>query len=369
MGITSLISGPTRMGRRLLSLETLETLVAPNGFDRYGELLDPVWSMRDVRAKIESVRRTTPRSITLTLRPNSNWQGFEAGQHVGLTVEVDGVLQTRFYSPASSALRSDGLIELTVTAHPEGKVSQHLLVHADVGAVVGLSPAEGEFVLPEQRPRKLLLIGGGSGITPVMSMLRTLSDEGFDGEITFVHYARTAKDAIYAAELNTFPDVHVKQIFTRAGGAKNALSGHLTREQLAKIDPDYAAAEAFVCGPNSLIEAAERIWSAEGIRERLHTESFVLPEPVIVAGDATGSVTFSKSEVQSANDGTTLLDQAEAAGLSPRCGCRMGICHTCIAHIDEGAVRDVRTGEVKTVKNEYVQICVNAPVGDIDINL
>lgn len=369
MGITSLISGPTRIGRKLLSIETLETIVSPNGVDRYGELLDPVWSMRDVRAKIELARRTTPRSVTLTLRPNGNWQGFAAGQHVGLTVEIDGVLQTRFYSPASSAHRKDGLVELTVTAHPGGKVSQHLLENARIGDVVGLSPAEGEFVLPDARPRKLLLIGGGSGITPVMSMLRTLYDEDYDGEITFVHYARTAKDAIYAAELNTFPGVRVKQVLTRVKGSANSLTGHLTRKQLAQIDPGYADADAFVCGPNSLIEAAEKIWAKDGISDRLRTESFVLPAPVIVADDATGSVNFSKSGVEFANDGSTLLDQAEAAGLSPRCGCRMGICHTCIAHVDEGAVRDVRTGEARTVNDEYVQICVNAPIGDIAIEL
>lgn len=369
MELSNLITGPTRIGRRLLSLETLETIVSPNGVDRYGELLDPVWSVRDVRAKIESVRRTTPRSVTLSLRPNSNWQGFKAGQHVGVNVEVDGVLHTRFYSPASSALRSDGLIELTVTAHPDGKVSGHLFEHAEVGQVIGLSPAEGDFILPEPRPEKLLLIGGGSGITPVMSMLRTLSDEGYDGEITFVHYARTAKDAIYAAELNTFAGASVHQVFTRAPRSANALTGHLTRKQLTQIDPDYAAAETFVGGPNSLIEAAAKIWSKDGVRERLHTESFVLPEPVIVAGDATGSVTFSKSGLELENNGTTLLDQAESAGLSPRCGCRMGICHTCIAHVDEGVVRDVRTGEVRTLSNEHVQICVNAPVGDLAIEL
>ena len=95
----------------------------------------------------------------------------------------------------------------------------------------------------------------------------------------------------------------------------------------------------------------------------------MLPEPVIVGTDATGSVSFAKSGCSCQNDGSVLLDQAEAAGLSPRSGCRMGICHTCIAYVEEGVVRDVRSGELKTVKDEYIQICVHAPVGDLEIAL
>ena len=123
MALTSLISTPVRLGSKLFGSELFESIVSPNGIDRFGEMIDPVWSLRDVRARIEKVDHLTPRSTTLVLRPNSNWGGFAPGQHVGLTVEVDGVLTTRFYSPASSATRKDGCIELTATTHPDGKVS------------------------------------------------------------------------------------------------------------------------------------------------------------------------------------------------------------------------------------------------------
>jgi len=373
MAISSIPATPLRLGKRLLSSQLVETIIAPNGVDRYVELLDPLWSVRDVRASIVAVDRQTPRSATLTLRLNDNWPGFEAGQHVGLTVEIDGVLTTRFYSPASSAARQGDTIELTVTAHPGGRVSEHLFANARPGTVVGISPPEGEFVLPAKRPGNLLLISGGSGITPVMSMLRTLCEEGHEGAVTFVHYARGPEDAIYEADLEALaarhPNVKIVHAYTRAAAPKGSLKGRITKAQLKRICPDYANAQTYVCGPNALIAAAERIWESEGIIDLLHSESFVLPEPAVVAEDATGQINFIKSGIAVDNDGTPLLAQAEAAGLTPRCGCRMGICHTCIAHIDEGAVRDVRTGEVRTVNDEFVQICVNAPVGDVEIEL
>ena len=179
-----------RLGRRLLGSGLLEALAAPHGVDRYLELVRPSWSLHEARAEVIEVRRQTADSVTLTLRPNENWKGFRTGQFVRLTVEIDGVRHTRCYSPACSEHAPDR-IEITVKAHPEGLVSGFLNRAARPGMVVGLSAADGDFVLPADRPERLLLISGGSGITPVISMLRTLCDEGHAGAVTFVHYAPT----------------------------------------------------------------------------------------------------------------------------------------------------------------------------------
>ncbi|MGH2958407.1 MAG: flavin reductase family protein, partial [Solirubrobacterales bacterium] len=237
---------------------------------------------------------------------------------------------------------------------------------------VGLSPADGEFVLPAETPSDLLLISGGSGITPMMSILRTLCDEGHEEPITFVHYARTGRDAIYREELDQLsrehPNLTVIRVLTRST-AEQAITGRLTRKQLKAIHNDHAGAETYVCGPDSLVAAAESIWSKDQLEHKLHTELFSLPEPVVVTEDAVGSVNFTRSGVEVANDGQSLLVQAEQGDLTPRHGCRMGICHTCVCRVESGTVRHVRTGEVKTVSNELVQICVNAPVGDLEIDL
>src|SRR5699024_334201 len=131
--------------------------------------------------------------------------GFKAGQHVNLSVDIAGRRRTRCYSPASAEGRR--LIELTIGLHDGGLVSTHLHRHARPGMVVGLDGVGGDFVLPATRPRRILLVSGGSGITPVMSMLRTLTAEGYNGEIAFLHYARSAAEACYRDELSATPGV------------------------------------------------------------------------------------------------------------------------------------------------------------------
>lgn len=364
-------TAPMRIGRRIFRSRLFETIVSPNGVDGYGAMLDRTFAVREIRAEVVNVRRQTPRSVTLTLAPNANWPGFAAGQHVGLTVEVDGVQTTRFYSPASDA--TDGqTLELTISLHDGGAASSYLIEHAEVGMIVGLEPPQGEFTLPSTLDRPLLLIGGGSGITPVMSLLRTLTTTGHKLPITFIHFARGEGDALYRAELKQLARRHknleVVHVYTREK-VTGAEHGHLTLAMLKRVAPRFAKSAIYVCGPPALVDGASKLLARNAKSAPLVTESFKLPEPKIAASDATGALTFARSEVTVANDGAPLLDQAEAAGLKPRCGCRMGICHTCIAHVEEGVVRDVRSGELRTVKDEYIQTCVHAPVGEFEIEL
>jgi ferredoxin-NADP reductase len=371
MNKTLIPPSPITLGRRLLSSRLLETIVSPNGIDGYGEMIDPTFSLRDVRGEIIKVNRQTPRSVTLTIKPNSNWKGFEAGQHVGTIVEVDGVLTTRFYSPSSNSADNSRL-ELTVSLHEGGTVSTKLIDDAHAGMIIGLTPAEGEFTLPKKRPGDLLLIAGGSGITPLMSILRTLTAEGHKGNVTLLRIARTQDDALYERELKELASRHknikVVTAYTREK-VPGSIHGHLTQAKLAGVCKDLSKTDAYVCGPPGLTEAAEALWEKQGAGDRLKVESFTLPEITISEEDATGTLTFSASGVEIDNDGRTLLDQAEDAGLSPRCGCRMGICRTCVAHVEEGVVRDVRTGELHTIKDEDIQTCVNAPVGEFSIEI
>jgi ferredoxin-NADP reductase len=365
-----------RVGRRLLGSSLLDVLTGPHGVDRYVELVRPSFSLRDVRAEIVGVRHTTADSVTLTLRPNANWEGFSAGQYVRLTVEIDGVQKLRCYSPATSANATDGLIELTVKAHPEGEVSQYLNRNARAGMIVGLSQAEGDFALPAERPARLLLISGGSGITPVMSMLRTLCDEGHTGPVTFLHYAFTERDVIYGAELAalaaTHPNVSLVRAYTDQpeGGE---LAGLFTREHLVAAEPQYAAAETFLCGPPGLMEAVRSAYAAEDLDGRLHVEHFVAPalggRELIPDGEATGTVHFARTDASAPNSGASLLEQAEAAGLTPESGCRMGICHSCTCRMTAGSVRNVQTGEVLSGTDEDIQICITVPLGDVTLDI
>ncbi len=361
---------PRRLARRLLHSSLLEALAYPHGVDRYVELVRPLLLARDVRAEVTAVRHQTAKSVTLTLRPNDNWRGFRAGQFVGVSVDVDGVRPTRPYSPASSEHAEDGTLELTVSTHPEGRVSRHLRDHARTGMIVGLTQAQGDFVLPEERPQRVLLISGGSGITPVMAMLRTLCEQGFAGEIGFLNYARSRDLALYEADLATLAlrheGVRIARGFTRARGSR--LGGRFAREHLSAVISDHADAATFVCGPPALIDAVRAVWAEDGLPEPA-VETFTPPALRFDTDGAEGRVSFTVSAREAANSGLPLLEQAEDAGLAPDHGCRMGICNTCSARKTAGTVRNVISGATSSAGAEEIRICVSVPVGDVVLDL
>ncbi|OBF43690.1 ferredoxin reductase [Mycobacterium sp. 852002-50816_SCH5313054-b] len=349
--------------RRVLGSDLLDLLTGPHGVDRYTELVAPTWTLGEARAKVIDVRRTTPRSVTLTLAPNATFMSnhtVQAGQYVNLTVDIDGRRHTRCYSPANA--EGGATLELTIGHHDGGLVSSYLYERAHRGLVVGLAGVGGDFVLPAVRPRRILLVSGGSGITPVMAMLRTLIAERHEGEVAFVHYARTPNEACYRDELAAHHDrsgVRVLHGYTRSGAGD--LVGRFGPEHLAAALPNPDA--VFVCGPTALVEA---------VREHCNnvfTESFVPPAFDAPADPSGGRIAFADSGINVVDDGRSLLEQAESAGLTPQNGCRMGICHTCTRRKTAGTVRNLVTGAVSTQPDEDVQICVSVPVGDVDLSL
>jgi ferredoxin-NADP reductase len=363
-------TSPRGLGRRLLHSSLLEALAYPHGVDRYVELVRPLLVGREVRAEVTAVQRQTPKSVTLTLQPNANWRGLRAGQFVGVSVEIDGVRETRPYSPAGSQHAAAGALELTVSTHPEGRVSRHLRDRARPGMIVGLTQADGDFVLDEQRPERVLLISGGSGITPVMAMLRTLCDEGFAGEIGFLNYARSLELALYTEELDQLAERHqrlrVARGFTR--GRILALTGRFRREHLRAAISDHSSATTFVCGPPALIDSVRAVWAQDGLAEPA-VETFTPPALAFDTDGAEGLVSFAASGLEAANSGLPLLEQAEDAGLAPDHGCRMGICNTCSCRKRTGTVRNVFTGELSSAGDEQIRICVSVPVGDVALDL
>jgi ferredoxin-NADP reductase len=344
--------------RRVLGSNLVNLLTGPHGVDRYTELVTPTWTQAEGRGKVVDVRRDTPRSVTLILAPNEAFTDtVKAGQYVNLAVEIDGRRHTRCYSPANA--ERSGHLELTIGHHDGGLVSTYLYEQARRGMVVGLTGVGGDFVLPAQRPGRILCVSGGSGITPVMAMVRTLVDEGHTGEIAFVHYARNRAEACYHDELAALPGVRVLHGYTRSAGGD--LDGRFSPEHLAAAlaDPDAV----FVCGPTALVDAVRELCP------NARSESFVPPTLDVPAQPSGGRVTFADSAIEVTDDGRSLLEQAESAGLNPASGCRMGICHTCTRRKSSGVVRNLTSGAVSTAPDEDVQICVSVPVGDVDIAL
>jgi stearoyl-CoA 9-desaturase NADPH oxidoreductase len=366
-------------------LRLLDAMAGPHGVDGYLEQLDPLLVTGECRAEVVDVQRgrflpqqgvaeigcaSQSESVTLTLRPNRAWGGFRAGQFVNVAIEIDGVRHRRCYSPAGAEGRG-ATLEITVKRHPEGLVSNFLVDRAAPGMVVGLSQAEGDFQLPRPRPESVLLIGGGSGITPLMAILRTLFAEGYDGRVTLLHYAPDPASAIYREELERLAAAHpnftLARSYTRAPGT-GELDGHFSPLHLPQSDPCFAEAETFACGPPALLDAVRGTW-ANGLEQRLHVESFVPPTFLPVGAPGEGAIRFADSDIEVANSGASLLEQAEAAGLSPEYGCRMGICHTCTCRKRAGTHKNLVTGEVSSAPDEAIQLCVSAALGDLTVEI
>lgn len=344
----------------------------PLRHSHYLALLNPLWTRHVCMAQVESVWDETADTRTLTLRPGRGWRSHRAGQYVRVGVPVDGKRHTRTYSISSAPARSDGCITVTVKAIKDGTVSQHLARQVKVGAYLPLGEAEGDFVLPDAVPVRPLFITAGSGITPVMSMLRNyVSEYGQVPDIVHMHYAPHALDVIFGQELEQLrasePHYHLSTFYTRTAGAGGA---HFSAGQLEIACPDWREREIWACGPASLLDALEAHWQQAGLSRRLHVERFRARVLANVPGNAGGRVLFAGSKVEVKSDGgTSLLRMAEDAGLNPAHGCRMGICHACDATLTKGCVRDMRTGALSADPGDTVQLCVCAPVGDVELAL
>ncbi len=350
-------------------------LTGPHGVNRYLEQVDPTLARDRRLTTILQVRPETHDTATIAMRAPRGWDGHVAGQHVEIGIEINGVRHVRCFTLSSSAHRDDELT-ITVKANPAGTVSQHLVHVARPGDRIELSPAAGDFRLPAgPLATDVLLVSGGSGITPAAAMLRTMIDDGrliprdtprpTSGRVAMLHYARSSEDLILRRELEAwagaFTNLDITVILTSE-------HGRFTPEHAAGLAVDLDAATTWVCGPEALVDAVTD-WAPA---ERLHVERFHPPTPAPLDGPATGEIRLSASQQQIVNDGRAVLAQAEAAGLTPASGCRMGICHTCTRQLTAGTVRDLRSGHTTcgdVTGGTEIQICVSAPVGDVTIDL
>lgn len=334
-------------------------------------LINPLASHRQLRGVVTKVTRETAESRTIHFRPGRGWNPHDAGQWARIGVEIDGVRHWRSYSLSAPA-GSDPAI--TVTAI--GMVSTELVRRTKVGDILFLDVPQGDFVLP-RHPRPLLMLTAGSGLTPVMSMIRTLVPRRPDADVVLIHSARTREDALFHDELlelaDQFPGLKVAHWFTREAHGRRLDLTDAT--DLETICPDWRQRAAYACGPADFLDAATALWdsaAAEGATEattELTIERFA-PALLPGAGGAGGLVTFEKSdkEVDAPGD-CTLLDAGEQAGVVMPSGCRMGICRSCLTPLVAGQVRDLRTGEVHGEEGELIQTCINAPAGPVHLDI
>jgi ferredoxin-NADP reductase len=353
------------LSRRLWSVA--EAMASPRDPADYLDMFHPLRRGADLRARVVEVRPETADAVTVVLRPGAGWRGHRPGQYVRIGLDVDGVRLWRSYSltsPPEAAGSRGGLLSITAKAVPDGLVSLHLAQELRPGQLVHLDQALGDFVLPDPAPAKVLFITGGSGITPVMGMLRAGLDRLDD--VVLVHSESSADDVIFGAELRALAERGRLRLVEQ----HTDTHGRLDVDALVTLVPDLAQRETWACGPAGLLDTIEKEWADRGLTDRLHTERFrtALAEP----GEG-GTVRYGESGPTVDVDGaTSLLDAGEDAGVLMPSGCRIGVCFSCVLPLREGIVRDLRSGDLTTAApgdGVVVQTCVSAAAGACHLDI
>ena len=339
--------------------------------------LNPLHKATGIGARVVEVITETTECKTFVLQtnrrwPGKRWPGHFAGQHTLLTLAIDGRQLSRTFS-ISTPSHANGRIAITVKrARSNGKrisVSNWMFEHLAMGVVVQLSAPFGDFIVKNQVASKLLLLSAGSGITPVMAILRQLQASArTDVSITFVHVCRHESDFIFATELRALADSWpALRLVVHFSGTQ----GRFVPTQLPQLVPDLTQHEVYLCGPTVFADAAHTALRDAGVAHTIHQESF---------GGFTAAANDSEDASQqhavslennkqsftiSAN--TSLLDALETVGLNPAFGCRIGICKTCQCVKRSGVVKNLRTGEISDAPNELIQLCISAPRSPLEL--
>lgn len=337
--------------------------------------------------KVVGLFAETPSVRTFRLAPADGGPvpfAYRAGQFLNLSLQIDGNRVSRSYTIASPPTQ-DAYVELTVKREDNGHVSRFLHDMLMAGHAVTISAPSGRFTFDHASAEAVLMIAGGVGITPIMAILRELTDRSWPGKIDLIFSVRSASDVIFADELRLLssrhPNLKVHITITRDAPADwSGPRGRITAELLKMLVPDVASRPAFVCGPDAMAAAARDVLINLGVpANRITLESFTPAaatpaqdnSPDVPDGIVTATVTFARSDVSSPLPWRkTVLDVAESIGVPIDYQCRSGICGTCRCKLLSGhvtmPVRDALTDADEA--NGYILACQAHATEDITID-
>lgn len=338
-----------------------------SALDDLVQRLLPRAALVDIRAKVVQVIEESTDTRSFILHCNRHWRGFRAGQHVLVTMEMRGRRVQRCFS-LSSAPDNSRRIRITVKRQSTSGVTAWMHESLRVGTLITLSRPLGEFCLPEVLPDKLLMLSAGSGITPLASMLHALRARSYQGDVVLLHACRDQADWILHSELRALaqhlPGLRLLAHFSQVDGRMDA-------PRLAHLVPDFSDRLTLLCGPPRF-----RNWVGDLYRQR-HAQARLRQEAFGVSGISVDSAAGGENAVHCLKSersfttapGQSLLLAAEAAGMTPRYGCRIGICRTCQCRLRGGSVENLLTGEITQEPGQWVQLCVSAARSPLTLDL
>ncbi len=345
----------------------LKPVVAPSVFDFWASRLNPAWSWERTLARVVTREQASRDAVSLVLKPNRHWGGFQPGQHLNLSAEIDGARVTRSYS-LTDLPRADGRIAITVKAIEGGKLSQHLCREVQVGDVLELGAAFGEMNLPERADGRWLFLAAGSGITPLIALTRAFAAQNMPVPLTLIYWARTRDELCFLDELNALtaaqPRFQLRIALTRETGQAQ---GRISENLLASLVDDFSAQHVMACGPGGFVETARDLLASRA--RSFQAEAFT-PPPATFADTGTVQVKLLASgRTLQLPRGQSLLSALEAEGLKPASGCRMGICNTCACGKGSGITRNLNTGDLTDEPVSALKLCISSAVSDLVLDL
>jgi hypothetical protein len=304
---------------------------------------------------------------------NTQLKTFSAGSHLNVRLPAgkNGALINRTYTLSSSP-KILPKFKLTVKQVKDGQVSNWLAENLKPGMQLDFTEPTGDFVLPEQTPGRLLFIAAGSGITPMMSMLRFLSETANKSEIDFLYYARSPEDIIFRTELDALckkmKGLRLNYCVESTSSEWLGLSGRICSSHLKQFNK-LNQHEIYMCGPAPFMAAATSELNKLGVAEyQIHKEVFAL-DLGAVSVQTQAKVQFSGEETATLVRKKTLLEEVESRGLELASGCRSGICKTCRCKKVSGETVNLLNGQRSNKSDEYILACVTQAVTDTIIEL
>ena len=354
---------------------------------QYWENLAPIWrSDLDDRLTCCHIVDETPDVKSFFFRPsNPGLCRFQPGQFITLELPINGETIYRSYTISSAPTRPD-VLSITVKRKPDGVVSNWLHDNLQVGSHICVSGPMGDFSCSQHPAERYLLLSGGVGITPVMSMARALHDLGERQDTVFLHSARTPTDIVFQRELElmAFNQPSFRPIFLCENGAVHSdmPSGRLTLEILQQVAPDLLTREVFCCGPTPYMAGVRTLLAAAGFNmQHYHEESFnfeaaaTAPQAEEKIDDAAQAASTDGFTIEFTKSGKKIickpdqfvLNASANSGLRLPVACSKGVCGTCKTKLISGQVDMKHGGGIRQREIDQGMFlpCCSKPLGDL----
>ncbi len=349
--------------------------VKPAVFDFWAGHLNSAWSWERPLARVVGRRLEAQGTVTLDLKANRHCTAIQPGQHINVTAEVNGRRVTRSYSPTRIA-RSGKRLSITVKQVDGGKLSQHLCRQAKVGDALEIGPAFGDMTLSQDGVRQTgpnLFLAAGSGITPLMSLIRALDQTGLTQDLTLVYWARTRVELCFVAELRALaarqPRFKLHFVLTQEAQRLNGEHAErLNAALLAALVPNLAQHRVHACGPAGFVDTARSL----SVGHALSFMGEAFTPSTLAISDAIGTVRIKlalSGRTLEVPAGEALLPALEAQGLNLPSGCRMGICNTCACPKQTGVTQNLLSGDKDDAPSSALRLCISRACTDLTLDL